>query len=163
MFDMATTLEYPTVNGVTYEYSSLEINLAPQSGGSAIYVGVKDISYKLDLKPTKVYGTSAQPLSRTRGSLDLSGAITLYKSEADAFIAQLGDGYLEAVFDIVVNYNEAGKDIITDRVTGCRITSPDNSHSQGADALVVKFDLDVMMIYLSDKNPLNQMLKGTTT
>lgn len=158
---MATQgIAYPLINGTRHEWSSIEIQLAPEGKGSNIYVGVKELAYKLEMAPTDVYGTSPQPIGRTRGVLSFSASLTLYKAESALFLQQLGDGYLEKPFNVIANYTENGFDTITDSIIGCRLVSPDNSHSQGADPLVVKWDLHPMMIKLSGLNPLAQMLQG---
>ncbi len=139
-------LQYPLVNGVRHEWSSIEIKLDGQ-----VYVGVKSISYDDKLEPTAVRGTHPKKIGRTRGVYDANGSIELYLAEATIFRRALaakvgGNGYKEVAFDIVVSYGENDFDTITDEIIGCRIKSDAGGGSQGPDALVTKWDLDVMDI-----------------
>ena len=144
---------YPSVNGIRYDWSSVEIDL-----GGKKYFGIKDISYKHSLEPGEVYGTHAQILGRTRGQYKSEASITLFKEEYSDLLEALGDGYMERSFDIIINYADANQSIVTDKVIGCRIKSADESHAQGTEALVVKLDLHVMMILEHGKKPINNML-----
>lgn len=138
-------ISYPLVNGNRFDWSSVEIKFQGE-----IITGVKDVSYSHTLEPTKVYGTNAQPIGRTRGVYSADGSVTLYKSESKVLRQLLAgggtNGYGEVSFDIIVNYAENGEDPIVDELIGCRIKGEESSHSQGADPLEEKITLDIMFV-----------------
>lgn len=148
-------IDYPLINGIRHEWSSCEIKL-----GGVVYVGVKEVSYSDKLEPTKVYGAHAQPIGRTRGVYSCEGSITLYLAEANELRRALGPGYKEVSFDIVASYSEDELEAITDELVGCRIKGEDHSASQGADALVRKFDLDIMLVRWNGIESLKSPLTG---
>lgn len=133
--------QYPLINGLRFDFSSVEANINGQ-----VYTGVSELDYSHKLEPGKVRGTSAQVNGRTRGQYEPDGSFSMYKQEAAEFIAALGPGFMEQAFDIVVHYSEVGQPLITDRLIGCRIKSSGNSHKEGADALTVKFELDIIAV-----------------
>ena len=143
---------YPDINGLRYDYSSAEINVAGR-----VITGVKEVRYSHKLEPGKVRGTSAQINGRTRGQYEAEASITLYKQEAQELIAALGAGYMEVAFEVVVHYADAGQPVTTDRIVGCRIKSQENSHQEGSDALSVKFDLDVIAVIENGVEPIRNL------
>jgi hypothetical protein len=151
-------IDYPFINGVRHEWSSVEIKLKGQ-----IYVGIKSISYSDKLEPTKLRGTHPQAIGRTRGEYDCEASIEMYLAEANELRKALGAGYKEIAFDIVVAYSEDGLESITDEIIGCRIKSEDGGGSQGPDALVKKFDLDVMLVRWNGLDSLKSPLSPPAT
>lgn len=149
-------MDYPLINGVRHEWSSIEIKL-----NGVVYIGVKEIAYSDSLEPTKVYGVHPQPIGRTRGQYEAEASFTLYLDEANTLIDALGDGFKEVPFDIVVSYSEGGK-TITDEIIGARIKANDQSNSQGSDPLERKFDLDIMFVRWNGKESLKAPLKGVS-
>lgn len=143
-----------TVDRTRFEFASLDITIA----GALRALGFQSISYSDTLTPTKVRGTSAQPIGRTRGEYDAEGSLTLLKKDADELRAVLGQGFMEKVFQITVAYAEnAGDGVVVDRLIDCRIRGNSNDHSQGTDALTETLELDVMRIMWNGKNPLLNM------
>jgi hypothetical protein len=132
---------YPLINGNRYDFSSVEITL----NGSRT-LGVSEVSYTSTLEPGTVFGTGSQVLGRTRGQLEESGAITLFKQEFAELVDALGQGFMEASFDITISYRDNGSPLVTDILRGCRITSVQDSASQGSDAIAVACDLHIMLI-----------------
>ncbi len=136
--------DYPLINGHKYDYSSIELDF-----NGTIYLGVQEISYTQTLEPGIVRGTSAQKLARTRGEHDAEGTLVMYKQDFDEFITDLAtgdEGYGEVSFDISVVMSTPNQPTSVVRLLGCRITSEEESYSQGTDALVVSCDLDIMLI-----------------
>ena len=153
-------IEYPTINGVRYDFSSIDVVIA----GRRRQLGMRSIEYSHTLEPTKVRGAHAQPIGRTRGEYEAEASIVLYKREADELrssLEALGGGYMEQSFELVVMYAETGQPVIVDRVVGCRIRSESDSHEQGSDALEETLELDVMYLVKNGKNPLTRMLPVT--
>jgi len=131
--------DYPKINGQIYSFASTEIKI-----GAAIYTGLTDISYNQTLEPGIFRGTRPEKLARTIGEHNVEGSFTMVKVEYQELIAALGDGYMQTPFDITVTYAETNSPIVTDVLTACRITSEEDSHSQGTDALAVACDLDII-------------------
>lgn len=145
-------IQYPDVNGIRYDFSSVECNV----GGQPV-TGVKSVSYKHGLKPGVVRGTSAQKNGRTRGQYDPEASLTLYKAEADELIARLGNGYMEIPFDVTVHFADVGQAVTTTLIRAARITDEEEEHEEGTDALVVKFTLDPMAVVKNGVAPIRNM------
>ncbi len=159
---MAAAIQYPLVNGRRFDYSSVRISFAGKN-----YIGVKEISYKMQLQPGDVYGTSAMKLGRTRGQFKPEASFSMYREEWGDFLIFLSTGppaqqagivtppggFMEVPFDIYVNIYEQGQGVqLTqippqqDKIIGCRIADVDHVYSASADALLVKCVLDVIDI-----------------
>ena len=147
-------MDYPLINGVRHEWSSIEIKLRGD-----VYVGVKEIKYSDNLKGTKLYGTHPKPIGRTRGVYECEASIVLYTAEANQFRQALGPGYKEVPFDVVISYTEDGFDTIVDEIIGCRITKDEGGGSQGADGLSTPWDLDPMNIIWNGLDSLKTTLE----
>jgi hypothetical protein len=144
--------DQPRVNGIDYDYASIEIQL-----DGALFISIQDISYKHGCKPGYSRGTHPQALGRTTGEYEATGSMTLSKSAATELHQQLGSGYMTKQFDIVVTYAPPGQDMITDRLLGVRITDEDNSHSSGTDGLSVSIELDIRRLQLDGMDPIPNM------
>lgn len=142
----------PRVNGIDYDYASIEV----QADGQ-VYISVSGVNYKHTCTPGKTRGTHAQAVGRTTGEYEASGSLELSKSAARELRTQLGSGYMAKAFDIIVNYAPAGQPMITDRLLGCRISDEDNSHSSGSDGLTESLELDIWRLKLNDLDPLPNM------
>lgn len=147
-------MDYPLINGVRHEWSSIEIKLRGD-----VYIGVKEIKYSDTLKGSKLFGTHPRALGRTRGQYESEASIVMYLAEAAQFRAALGPGYKEVPFDIVVSYTEDGFDTIVDEVIGCRITKDEGGGTQGPDGLTTPWDLDPMNIIWNGLDSLKTTLE----
>lgn len=139
---MATAIAYPLVNGNYHAFASVEV----KASDGNIYIGVKGVNFKDSLKPTKVRGTNAEPIGRTRGDYDSEGDIEFYEQQGHQFLQALGNGYKEKSFDVFVTFSETGLDTIQHQLIGCRIEEVDSSNAQGTDASTLKFTLNIMKI-----------------
>lgn len=146
---------YPNSNDSRFDFSSAEIHV-----NNKIIRGIKEISYSDDLEPGAVHGTYAQKVGRTRGTYSAEASFTLFKSESDELIKELGEGFMEKSFNIVCMYAEPGSATIKDTIVGCRIKKNEASGSSGSgDALEMKHDLDPMYILWNGKAPIRKMRK----
>lgn len=160
---MPPAILYPLINGVRYDWSSVDIKI-----DGLIYGGVKEISYSNSLEPGKLRGNKAQFIGRTRGEYSAEASITLYRLEYHALIEALWakGGYMEVSFNIFASYSEAPPaPVITDHLLGCRIKKDDFSGSEGGDPQAVKLDLDLMMMLPNGREPIStnqfgRFLKG---
>lgn len=136
------------INGVTQDYSSIELMIGPVGYEPRI----TEISYKTALKSKKVFGTPRKAVGRTGGFEEPEASITFLKSAWDELVAKLGDGFGLVEFDILITYRKRGSGTYTtDTLIGCRIEEPDLSPAQGEDALTVKVGLSVMRIKWNGK------------
>jgi hypothetical protein len=148
---------YPNINGTSHDWSSIEIDLGEDAG---IFIGISELTYSDNLEPGEAMGTSAQKLARTRGVYSAEGSITMLKRDATEFIAALGQGFKERVFDITAMYSDEGAgDVITDKLFGARIGSTEGGGSQGSDPLSVTYSIDILRISWNGYDPLENMLK----
>ena len=145
-------LEYPTVNGRRVSWSDVTIYVA-----NIAILGVKAISYKWTMKPEQVYGTHPAPIGQTTGKLELSGSIELYKEEAKELRNALGDGFAEAIFRIVVQFDD-GKGVEQVEINDCRLSDEDYSGASGAEASSQKFELSFTDLVIDGKRPYRRAL-----
>ena len=147
--------DYPLINGQIYSFASAEVKV-----GIQVFTGFTDISYTQTLEPGVFRGTRPEKLARTIGEHNVEGSFTLVKVEYQELIAALGNGYMETEFDITVTYSEVNGPITTDVLQACRITSEEDSHSQGTDALMVAADLDIIRMTRNGLVPILGQLGG---
>ena len=136
-----SAIQYPLINGRRHSFASIELKLNGQ-----IFIGFKSINYSRTRSRTMVYGTSPDPLGKTRGTNEYKADCELYLAEFQNFVNDLGSGYGDISFDITVTYSENGFDSICDVIKGCTLDSTDASNSQGTDATVRKMDLNPIKI-----------------
>ena len=146
---------YPLVNGRRYDWSSIKIKVKGQT-----YVGVKAVNYKHKLTPGVVKGTTAQAIGHTLGEYEAEAGMEMYMLEWKELRKALGgNGYMAAVFDIIVQYSTAtGASVETDEIRGVRVTEVDKSHTSGNEPLAVKLSLFVMGIIEDGDKPIPEML-----
>jgi hypothetical protein len=140
------------IHGKYFQYSCIEIAVA---GG--IQANISEITYSHKLDPGTFRGTSPKVRGRTLGTYDAEGSFTIYKEDYEMVKAALASrppfqGYMAAEFDITVSYRDAGAHVpVTDQLIGCRITSEENNHQSGNDALLVRVQLNIMEIIANDQ------------
>ena len=132
---------YPLINGNSFDYSSIEIDIA-----GTIYVGVKEVSWTQSMDKGKQRGTNPQVLARTRGEYDAEASMVMYPQEYTDLITALGDGYGEVSFNVTITYSDVGQQTQTIRLLGCQIKNEESGGSQGTDPLEDSIDLDVIQI-----------------
>ncbi len=149
-------LPYPLINGYEPSFASIEAKLA----GSGLIIpmpSIKSISYKDALTSTKIYGNSPFAQGRTRGQLNATGSIEFYRRQWIAVLSALTNngvgGLSEKSWVITVAYAETGFTTMMDVLDGVRIHSPDSSQNEGAEALTVKCEIDIMKILHNAKQP----------
>lgn len=142
---MTTPIQYPLINGVRHDWSSIEIKVAGQ-----IILGVKSINYARHRTRAYAEGFSPDPLGKTRGRNAYTCDVEMYLAEFNQLQAILqaqaaplggvnGSGYGDVFFSIVVMYNSTGFDQVTDTIQGCTLDSTEIAHTVSPDALSRKF------------------------
>lgn len=139
---MPTPIPYALVNGVRHSPVSIELKLQGQ-----IFIGFKSIEYSRTRKRSMVYGHHPDPLGKTRGQNEYKASCELWLAEWNAFQAQLGTGYGDVLFQVLVTYTENGFDTIQDVINGSSMDSTEAaSEASSTDGLARKFDLNPVKI-----------------
>jgi hypothetical protein len=143
---MATTRFTQRINGFVYGYSDINIDI-----NGTIFDEVTALDYTTTIEKGELRGTSPVPAGYTIGYATYKGSMTLSKDQATTFMQLLGDGFAAVPFTITVTFGPTRDSLnvfktATDVLNGCAIASIDNTHSPGATALQVKFDLVVQDI-----------------
>jgi len=139
-------IQYPLINGVRYDFSSIEIDFNGKK-----FLGFTKIAYSDSLEPGKPRGAHPQAVGRTRGEYDCEASAEMFRQEFDELATALGDGYGEVPVTITVGYSATGQPTITDVLSGVRIKKVSNEHSQSTDALAVSLELDPQLITRNGK------------
>lgn len=148
-------MEYPLVNGHRYSFSSIE---AVVNGKRLL--GFTSINYKQSLEPGEARGEHAQRYGTTRGELKADGDAEILKEEGEQLIKELGNGYMEKRFPVVVTYAEEGGKTRTDTLHNVRIQEVSDGHSSGNEALKIKLTLNIDFVEKDGVMPLKKMLGG---
>ena len=155
---MTSPLQYPLINGVKHDFSSIELSIAGQ-----IFLGFKSINYSRTRTRTMVRGNSPDPIAKTRGTNEYTGECEIYLAEwnylESLLIGQasqqgLNSGYGDVMFTVKVTYNDPGFDTIIDILQTCSIDATDASQSQGTDPLVRKVTLNPLKILFNNTDDL---------
>lgn len=141
---MTTPISYPLINGVRHGFSSIELKIKDQ-----IFIGFKSINYSVTRSRAKVMGNHPDPIGWTRGENEYKADCELYLAEWSLLQSQLGKGWGDIPFSVLVTYGENGFDTISDELTGCHLDGTDISNGQGSDALIRKVDLNPLKIILN--------------
>ena len=156
-------LPFPNVQGFAQDHSSLDIKLAGVST-----IGIKSLEWNDGLSPGKVYGTGAQRIAETRGQLETSGSMEIFKEYAKAFEKQLTDGapgapgagLYEIFFPIdVIVVAESGSGQSEYNLRGVRITKRSFSSSSGSEPLAYKYDLSIAYVIVDGISPITGLRK----
>jgi hypothetical protein len=146
-------LQYPRVNGTTFDFSCIEAN-----ANGMVCKDYEEISYSDDCEPGEARGTHQQALATTPGEYKAEGSLTMYKDAFDDWVAELGDGYMVRSFPITVTYGNDFTPLTTDTLHGCRIKKVENQHQKGNEPLKVKVDLYVAQIDHNGVKPIPNAL-----
>ena len=134
-------MQYPLINGLRYDWTSISIMI----NGNRRELGATSLDFDDPLEGNLVFGNHAQSLGSTRGTQSCSASVEMLKAEAEQWVRDMGPGYKEKYFPIVVRFSENGTSSEV-RLEGCRIKADPFSGAQGGDALKVKFDLMVLRV-----------------
>lgn len=155
---MTTPIQYPLVNGVRHSFASIELKLKNQ-----IFIGFKSINYSRTRTRALVRGNHPDPLGKTIGENEYSADVELYLAEWNLFQSQLGEGYGDVFFQVLVTYSANGFDTIQDVINGCTVDSLEASNSQGPDPTVRKFDMKPLKILYNGEDDVAVPLVGVST
>jgi hypothetical protein len=153
---MSTPIAFPLVNGVRHDFSSIELKLDGQ-----VFQGFKSINYSRKRSRGIVMGNSPDPIGKTKGTNAYTADAELYLAELNAFLEQLGAGYGDKFFVVVVTYVANGFDTVQDTIQGCTLDELTASQSQGTDPLARKVDLAPIKVLFGGVDDLEVPLTGT--
>lgn len=139
------SLEYPLINGLRYDWSSIELRIRGRRRK-----GFTEVSYTTSREHGKPGGAGDRRAGRTRGQVSDEASVTMLAEDARKLLAELGQNFGTRPFDIVVSYSE-GIRTHTDTIRGACIKSVGNAHQRGSDGLVIRLDLDPMEILIDGK------------
>jgi hypothetical protein len=138
---------YPDINGNRVSFCDVRLGV----NGFSLR-GIKSFNYDEEHTIPEIYGTSSDPIGRTRGQRKWSGEIEWYKEEWKAMLVVLTRGglfgFAEVSNAISISYATllSPLDTETDTLVGVRIHSPKKSGAEGAEALTVKTSLSIMRV-----------------
>jgi hypothetical protein len=143
------------INRKAYDFTCVELHAKNKR-----YLGISAINYEHGLEPKRSKGTHSQDLGRSTGDYSTAGSLTIDKQDAELIRADLGDGYMEEEFFIVVNYAKTGMPVITDELLGVRIKKESDAHSKGGDTLSETWELDILEVVKNGKHAVKAPLYG---
>lgn len=133
------SVSYPLIQGHKHDHGSIEVNVITQDGEPRIFTAVTEITYSQGLTPGEVRGTAAQLLALTKGVLTAGeGTLVMPKEDAQELRDALGDGYMEKIFSITINYSALNVRTVTDKLEGVRITNEELSSSAGSEDAITE-------------------------
>lgn len=145
---MADALIYPLIRGRRHGFSSITLKFAI-ADGPTVQMFIKSINYGRTRSRGLVRGNHPDPIAKTLGENEYKGSVEMMLAEYRLLVAELGDGYGDKSFDVLVTYGETGFETVTDELLGCNLDDDDASNSQGPDPLVRKIDLAPLKILMA--------------
>ena len=143
-------MDYPQYNGRACSFAELRLKL-----GSFKTYGFKSVNISESVERGKARGASRRKLALTPGDLDADASIELLEADWLEWLEQLGDGYMDVVFNLHLDYElKSAPGIHSVELKGVSLKKIDEGHSQGTEALTVKLDLDVMGVSRDGKDAL---------
>lgn len=143
--------EFPAINGYAYSWASIELVIARSGDSRRITRLISEVSYGESRDRGMGRGTSGRKSLRTQGDSEYESSITFFKHEWDALVAEMGDGFMDEEFNLVVSYADKGRPVVTDTIERCLINAPSVDASEGPDPVTVECELDVMDILWNGK------------
>ncbi len=169
---MPPPLQYPLINGVKYDWSSISLAIGTLAVPGPI--GFKSLRYKWDRKPKMVRGIGhAQPVARTRGPVTFEGDWEMWTADDAALIAALQDlqepdpdtgtipGLSEWTFDVQVSYRDYGQPLTVDTLVAVNLIGGEASLTDGEDATSKKRPLSMMRILENGIEVVSNVLPGS--
>lgn len=139
---MPEQLKYPFVTGFRHGFASLTAEFKLPGGKSISFRGFKSINYNRTRDREIVRGNHPDPIGKTRGENSYDAEVEVYLAEFDALMKELGPGYGDQMFTLLVHFVEGGFANLQDEIQGCTFDSSDASNAQGTSALTRKIKLN---------------------
>ncbi len=146
---------YVNINGHEYSFSDIELRW-----NDIRYTGFKAVKYKHSREVGKAEGSRAELYGLTRGTYEgVEGSIIVLRKTYNQLQADMGDGYMEEMFDIDVSYGAKYQDAVTDELRGCTITDEDFDNERGSDASYVELSYIGLQLLPNGVKPIAGMLE----
>jgi hypothetical protein len=141
------TLAYPLTDGFALSFDKAEIDVAGR-----IFTAISSVSFNQPIEEGIIRGTSAYPLSRTRGQADIGeGALEFSDVEEYAefrkHVAGLSGAngaFCEGIWELSVTYRKNEDKVITAVCKSCRALDSEFDHEEGPDGLPVSVPFSFM-------------------
>ncbi len=145
---MSDALVYPLVRGKRHGFVNITavFNLA---GGKKVQMFIKSVNYGRTRSRGLVRGNHPDPIAKTIGENEYKASVEMALAEYRLLVAELGPGYGDVDFDLLVTYGLDGFETVTDEIIGCNLDDDDASNSQGPDPLMRKIDLSPLKIKMA--------------
>jgi len=153
-------IQFPTVRGRKYDFSSIEFAVVREGQAAQIFIEATGIDYDDTVEESLVYGTNPAPVGRTRGQYNPGEVtVTVSKQTEAVLVDQIGDGFMEAEFDITIKYADTGLPLIVDTLERCRIVGLAQAHASGPEALVTELKMKPLTVLRNGKTPFADHLR----
>ncbi len=141
----------PDLAEFAFDFSRAEINL-----NRNVYTAISNISHNQPLEEGVIRGSKAHVLKRTRGAVGIGAGNIEWSDfeEGVKFIDDLGDGWGEIIFPILIIYTAPRKQPIKYELLSCRLLDNEVDHSEGADGLGTTSPISFMRRKINGKEML---------
>lgn len=148
---MANQYTAPDLENFAYDFSRAEINL-----NRNVYSALSNVAHNQPLEEGVIRGAAAQVLKRTRGALGMGAGNLEFSDfeEAVKFTDDLGDGWGEIIFPVLIIYTAPRKQPIKYELFSCRLLDNEIDHSEGADGLAATLPFSFMERAINGKRML---------
>lgn len=129
------------INGIEYNWSTVSFSI-----GLYTFSGITDISYTEAMQKQFLYGRGNKAVAFTPSNYELSGSITIHKSELEILHQSALEAGKKSILELepfVVTIIYRSLDnvrLITEVLEGVSITNITNSTTQGDEAVTVTLD-----------------------
>jgi len=146
-------MDAPLIQGKRHSFSTIRLKVNGKDR-----IGFKSLDYDDELEEGEMRGAGSELLGTTEGDYKCTASATFFRKEFDLMIADMGDGFYQQRFPIVV-FREAnpGDGVSKDELIGCRFKKSAANDAQGADPSEVKVDISLFYIIRNGKLPLKNM------
>jgi hypothetical protein len=146
--------QYPNADGYEVSFNSIELRWREKT-----YTGFKALKYKHGKDSGFAEGSPDEPLGHTRGTYKgVEGSIMVLRRTFDAMVADIGPGYLDAVFEIRATMAE-GTDTRTDIIRSVKILEESFGGERGPDPLYVERTFKGLKLLPNGVEPLSVPLQ----
>ena len=146
-------MDGPLINGKRFAFSSIKLKVREKDR-----IGFKSLDYDDELEEGEMRGAGPELLGTTEGDYKATASCTFFQKEFDLIIEDIGDGFYQERFNILV-FREAlpGDGVSTHELVGCRFKKAASSNAAGADPSEVKCDISLFYIVRNGKLPIKNM------
>jgi len=161
----------PQINGICYDWSSIEFQWgdnAPGSLGNTFIVEISKLNYGETRESKKNYGAGSYPVSKGQGNVDVKANMTISLFQMRKLINLAVNNKVQNLdaFDINVVYKPGNSTtaVVTDVIQGCSIDSTYFEATQNDMGLEIELNLNpTRIIYGTEVLPRPSRPSNTLT